>query len=304
MNKVLVINHRQTHCGVHSFGKRIYDLIKNSEDVQYVYSEMESVGEYLEAVNLHKPNYIVYNWHVTPMPWLTEGLIIFHQDIKHYFIFHEEFTRDNYDKYLFFGDYDFTGGEKFGEKKVLLPRPLLDYGGIYPENKILTVGSFGFGFWQKGYHTLTELVNKTFPEAVLRYHMPYSYFGDSLHEQTNAVEKACIDANTNYNIKLDISHQFLEDKGVLEFLAGNDINVFLYGENGEGISSVIDFALSVKRPIAVSSSRMFRHVLKDEIDINKNSIQEILNKGTKPLEPYYDKWSINKFKEEFDKEFA
>jgi hypothetical protein len=303
MNKVLFVNHRQVRCGVQQFGRRIFDLVKDSKNVTYFYLEAESVNEYLSAVNYYQPEYIVYNWHRGTMPWLSEDLITSRKDIKHYFIYHEEFTRTNYDKYLFFGDYDFSGGTKFGDKKVLLPRPLLEYSGSYIENSIPTIGSFGFGFWQKGYHTLTKLVNDTFDRAILNYHMPYSFFGDPLHEQTNAVEKACLHEITNPGIKLRIYHTFLDDIGVLRFLAGNDINVFLYGENGEGISSVIDYALSVKRPIAVSDSRMFRHILKDDIWVGRNSIQDIISKGTTPLEQFYSSWSITRFKECFDKEF-
>jgi len=218
-------------------------------------------------------------------------------------MFHEEVVRENYDKYLFFGAYDFSNGAIFGDKKILLPRPLLNYNREHPKNSIVTIGSFGFGFWQKGFHKLVELVNTSFEEATINLHMPYSFFGDPTHEQTNAVEKECRSLNTNPRVTLSISHNFLDDAGVLRFLAGNDINVFIYGENGEGISSVIDYALSVKRPIAISSSRMFRHITKDEILLEKNTIQEILAKGTAPLEQFYTDWSPDKFREEFNRIF-
>jgi hypothetical protein len=303
MNTVLILNHRIKACGVQSFGRRVYDLANESKDVRYLYAEIEYPHEYLAIIPEYKPDFIVYNWHRGTMPWLTDSLISRFPNIKHYFIYHEEFTRNIYDKYLFFGDYDFSGGSKFGHKKVLLPRPLLNYTGTYPENKVITIGSFGFGFWQKGYHTLTKLVNETFPEAVLNFHMPYSHFGDPLHTQGNEVELECRKLNANKKVRLNITHNFLDDSGVLSFLAGNDINVFMYEENGEGISSVIDYALSVKRPIAISKSRMFRHITDKNILLEENSIQDLLSRGTKPLEKYYSNWSTDRFKTEFDKEF-
>ena len=134
--------------------------------------------------------------------------------------------------------------------------------------------------------------------------MPYSFFGDPLHEQGDEVEAACIEECTNPGIKLNITHDFKDDSDTLKFLASNDINVFLYGENGEGISSVIDYALSVKRPIAISKSRMFRHIMNNAILIDNNSIEEIIERGTGPLERFYSDWSTNNFRTELDKEFV
>jgi len=303
MKTVLIVNHYRINCGVQQFGRRVWDLAKHSTKVKFTYIEVEDKETFFHWYKEIKPDIVLYNWHRGTMPWLTENIVTNLRGSKHYFIFHEEFTRKNFDKYLFFGDYDFTNGDKFGSKKVLLPRPLLKYGGDYPVNDVTTIGSFGFGFWNKGYHTLTELVNRTFEHAVLNFHMPYSFFGDPLKKQSKEVEYECRKLVTNPGLKLNITHDFLDDAGVLKFLAGNDINVFLYGENGQGISSVIDYALSVKRPIAISDSKMFRHVAKDNITVGNNSIQDIIDNGTEQLNEFYTRWSPENFQEELDKVF-
>lgn len=304
MKKVLIVNHRIQNCGVQQFGKRIYHLVRDSKNINFLYSEVENIIEYKKSLDFYNPDIVVYNWHRGTMPWLSEGVIRGYQDFQHYFIFHDEFTRKTYDKYLFFGDYDFTRGEKFGDKKVLLPRPLMEYSGKYTKNKILTIGSFGFGFWQKGFHTLTKLVTESFNKAILNLHMPYSYFaGHEYMAETDKIKIECKRLVENTGITLNITENFLDENEVLGFLAGNDINMFLYGENGEGISSVIDYALSVKRPIAISNSQMFRHISNDSILLNKTSIRDIVKNGTRPLEPYYEKWSIDNFRKEFDKVF-
>lgn len=300
MKKVLILNHYQKACGVQSFGLRVWNLVKDSKNVNYHYREVEDVKTFYRYATEVAPDIILFNWHRGTMPWLTEE-IVSSLGSKSYFMFHDEVTRKNYDKYIFFGDYDFTKGKKFGNKKVLLPRPLLEYNGAYKENSTLTVGSFGFGFWNKGYHTLTKLINEQFPWSVVNFHMPYSYFGDPLKKQTKEVEAECRKLATK--VELHITHDLLDDAGVLKFLAGNDINIFLYGENGEGISSVLDYALSVRRPIAISDSKMFRHVASDDILVSKNSIENILAKGTKPLEKYYEMWNIENFKKEMDDVF-
>ena len=304
MRTVLIINHRISNCGVYQFGKRVYEAAVPSKDVRYIYAELDKAETYLNVVLEYNPDVILYNWHRGTMPWLSETLVKHFPRIKHYFIYHEEFTHPSYDKYLFFGDYDFSGGRKFGDKKALIPRPLLNYTGTYVENKRLTIGSFGFGFKNKGYVSLAKLVNDTFSEAVINFHMPFSHFGDPLRTTTMEVASACRNVVTNPGITLNISHEFLDNSGVLKFLAGNDINAFMYDENGEGISSVIDYALSVRRPIAISSSRMFRHIASDEIILGRNSLEGILKAGTKPLEPLYKKWSVENFRQELDKEFV
>lgn len=300
MKPVLFLSHPEHSCGVWQFGRRVFELASKSEKVEFIYREMLTKADYLKIVSQYNPDYIIYNWHRGTMPVLTESLVQEKKNCKHYFIFHDEFTRQNYDKYLFFGDYDFSGGAKFGEKKVLLPRPLMEYTGDYRKNEVVNIGSFGFGFWNKGYHTLTKLVNDTFDKAVLNFHIPHSAFGDPLDTQTNKVINECKRLNTNPNVKLNITRDFLSTEEVLTFLAGNDINVFMYGENGEGISSVIDYALSVKRPIAISNSRMFRHITNDKIPLEKNSIQDILVRGIEPLVPYYEKWKPDNFVKEIE----
>lgn len=302
MKKVLILNHYQKACGVQQFGRRVWDLVKDSNKVNYSYREVEDVKTFYKYATEVAPDIILFNWHRGTMPWLTEEIVL-SLGSKSYFIFHDEVTRINYDKYLFFGDYDFNGGEKFGNKKVLLPRPLLKYTGDYPKNSVPTIGCFGFGFWNKGYHKLTKLVNDTFRKSVLNLHMPYSYFGDPLKTQTKEVEKECRKLATNPGMKLNITHDLLDDDGVLKFLAGNDLNAFLYDNNGEGISSVIDYALSVKRPIAISDSKMFRHIYNMDIFVEKTPIEFILKNGTEPLEKYYSMWNPDKFQVEMDKVF-
>jgi hypothetical protein len=117
------------------------------------------------------------------------------------------------------------------------------------------------------------------------------------------VEAWCMNENINPSIKLNITHNYLSTEELLKFLASNDINIFLYGTCGQGLSSTLDYALSVKRPLAINSNMMFKHVVKDEIIVEKNTIMEIYNRGIEPLQEYYDRWSTKNFAIEFDKLF-
>jgi len=59
-----------------------------------------------------------------------------------------------------------------------------------------------------------------------------------------------------------------------------------------GISSTIDYALAVKRPIIISNSYMFRHIwgAQPSILFEKKSIPEIVANGFTPLEPFVRAW--------------
>jgi hypothetical protein len=100
------------------------------------------------------------------------------------------------------------------------------------------------------------------------------------------------------NIKLEITTDFLDDDGLLNFLASSTINVFLYDHMPErGLSSVIDYALSVKKPLAISKSHMFRHILaaSPSICYEDRTLSEIISSDSDPLQQFRDKWSPSNF---------
>lgn len=300
MSKVLFLNHTQTHCGVYSFGKRLFDLASKSKTTEYVYRELETKEEYNRFLKEVAPEFIVYNWYPITMSWLTEDMIISNKNTKHYFIFHDGYMRQNFDKYLFSG----AIGKDINlpsEKVVVLPRPLLKYSGAYPENKLPTIGSFGFGGWQKGFPDIAKYVAESFDKAIINILMPFAYFGDKDGIETKKIAERCHELNIYPGIELNIKHDFCSDEEVLTFLAGNDLNIFLYVSSNQGLSSVLDFAVSVKRPIALRNDPMFKHLYKDEICVDNFTIKEILEKGITPLQEYYDKWNIDNFANEVDK---
>ncbi len=90
------------------------------------------------------------------------------------------------------------------------------------------------------------------------------------------------------------NHDFLTVDQVLNFLAQNTINAFFYEENtGRGLSSVIDLALAVQRPVAITKSTMFRHLRSTlpSICIEDLSLKEIIHNGFAPLHHYCQEWN-------------
>lgn len=303
MKTVLFINSTVANCGIYQFGNRVYEIVKDSEGINYIYKEPTSLNEYMNLLLTIKPDFVFLNWYSTVMSWLPYTHKI-PSKIPHYYVFHERPIRKYYDKYIFFGDYGIQNGIIDSsnilspEKCVTLTRPLFNYVNLYPKNDIPTIGTFGFmSSYQKGFDTLTKRINKEFDKAIFNLHMVWSPFCDVYKSMLQEMVIRCIKLNTNPGIQLNITHDLFDNKTMLDFLARNDINIFMYNDLPQfGLASSLDYALSVKRSIAVDSNNSFRHVLKDEINIDKHSIKEIMNLGTKPLEEFYVAWSSENLK--------
>jgi hypothetical protein len=109
--------------------------------------------------------------------------------------------------------------------------------------------------------------------------------------------------NINTGIELEVNHNFMGHEEVLHFLRGSDINVFLYDKHEtRSLSSTIDYALSVKKPIAISNSVMFKHIQSatPSICVDDLTLPEIIANGITPLEPFYEQHSNKKLLEKYE----
>lgn len=295
MITILMVNTAKERCGVYQFGKHVYNIINNSNKICIIYKEINSEQEYHILMKTLCPTHVMYNWHHYTMRWLSENAVLQYQYSKHYFMFHTDPVRKNYTKYLFFGETALNKSLVPIHKSILLPRPLFRYYGSYKKNDVFTVGSFGFAFKQKGLPTLIKAVDRVFTNAIINLQIPQSGVADPMGLLIKDTLAECNKIITKPGIKVNISNNYLSDDDLLEFLAGNDINIFSYVDDysvsGEGISSATDYALSVKRPMAVTNCPLFRHFKTDDILLENHNIQEIYDLGTKPIEKFYDKWS-------------
>ena len=301
MSKILLLNHKRVKCGTWQFFNRLSNLALQSTKIEYAYREVDSKEEYFQILDEVKPTHVIYNYHWDRMQFFIEPYVYNNPSIKHYFIWHDGSMVEHYDMYLFFGVVPPEGNAI--SKKVLLPRPLFDYKGEYPVNKFPTIGSFGFGFWQKQFPEIVKMVNKEFSKAVINIHTTYPYFGevDGAKGDLERDIYLCRKYNTNPNIELNITTDFWDNDTLVTWLAGNDLNVFNYSLfSSPGISAATDYALSVKRPIAITNHDFFRHIVKNEILIEKNSLKTIMEKGVEPLQEFYDRWKPQNFIDQLD----
>lgn len=319
MNKtVLFVTHKPKQCGVYEFGRNVFNAISASKKYNFVNVECDSLDDLKIAIAIHQPVVIIYNYHPSVMPWLctkiSKGLYRNNiADIKaiQVGIIHEitqqvADTASAYRNSLITGTSQKRLNTLFDfyiapDPTLLLKNPFVfKTGRLIPEYndqalrpEITTIGSFGFATPKKGFELLVKKVQEEFEEAVIRINMPAASFGDEDGSNARKIAADCRSIITNPKINLVTSHDYLNDEQLLDFLAGNSMNVFLYEDkNGRGISSAIDNALAVKRPIAVSRCPMFRHVLnaKPSICVEDASLKTILENGFAHLKKISKDW--------------
>jgi hypothetical protein len=290
--KILYINPKQPMCGVHQYGKRVAEILQQDTRYELIYQEVqtESAEEFYSTAVDIQPTHIIWNrnngdfpWLHTISPYLTQKQIAIHHE-------NELPHGINWDALLCA---DLL--ENIQEKKYALPRPLYENKSLETaSNDVITIGSFGFGFSNKGMERLVQRVCDEYDEAVINLHLTAAFYGDPNGSQMTDVSKKCEELVSKPGIKLNITHDFISNEEILNFLNKNDINIFMYDEmHGRGLSSAVDYALSVDRPLAVNGTWMFRHLWSEnsEINLDNHSIADIVALGTNPLKFFQKKWS-------------
>lgn len=303
---ILFVSHKPSNCGVYEFGRNVAEALSHARVFSYEYVECDSASELAEAVSRVSPVVIIYNYHPTTMAWLTIAQAK-RLSIPQIGVMHEvtQSRADSADTSLF--DYHVAP-----DPTLLLRNPRVFKTGRYVpryerrsfEPEVPTIGSFGFATSGKGFERLVEEVKRGFERAKVVLRIPFARFGDEGGQRAREIARRCAALVESSQIELTVDHSFLSTGDLLNFLAGNSLNAFLYDDvKGRGISSVVDYALAVDRPIAVSSSSMFRHVhdARPSITVGETSLREILANGTRPLERYRAEWTIENLAWDYDR---
>jgi len=301
MKNILILNHKMKNCGVYQYGLRTANILKKSTIYNFIYTEIDNLDEYNVALKLNNPFAVIYNNHLDILNWFSPEVVSSNRQCLHVGIIHEGecYKKYNYDYHI---HEDSSSHDR--ENIFVVPRPLLEYTGQHKNPTIPTINSFGFGFADKGFDKIVNLVESQFDEACINLHMTHAFFGRPLAELLQLSEY-CRSIVNKQNITLNITNNFLDENELLDFLASSTINVFLYNERSHttrGLSSVIDYALSVDKPIAISKSNMFRH-LKDvnpSIYVDERALSDIIQSGTEPLLNIKNKFSNIEFIKKYE----
>ena len=293
MKKILFISRKAERCGVADYGRRINSILQQSKLFQTIWEEIETADEFLTAFNTYTPDLVLYNYYPVILPFITNEFLADKRHIPHVALYHEVGLGFTPTAII---DVDSTLPDNIETQHFSVPRPLFnnfENDDSSPNNDIPTIGTFGFGFRDKNFPKLAQLVCEQFDHAKIRINTPYATFGDISGDSARSeIEKMKhVISNSGKNIILDVNHDFLEHIDLLNFLRGNDINIFMYEPfNDRSLSGSIDYALSARRPIGISRSWMFRHInwVKPSIFVDETPILEIIKNGIEPLKPIYE----------------
>ncbi len=302
--KIAIITNGQSNCGIYNHARATCSILKTSDKYEYEFVPVAGREEFLDWLQKSTADVLLWNYHQTILGWLDDELIrkiglpqfmitgydgvaIF-KGILHYFVCDPTFVpHENYSP---------------------VARPLKHYPDVHysPPGEVIKVGSFGFGQYTENFPYLVSMVNAQFRELViLNLHITYGACVDSTGALAREIANQCY-ATANSNVKLNIDHDFLDDDySLVKKLNENDINVLCYSEMpGRGTSSCIDYLLSAKKPIALSSSDMFRHINYDhQLQYDSTSLKSILENGLAPLEVFYEMWSEKTFIHDYESIF-
>lgn len=295
---VLLVNNNIKNCGVYQYGKRIGDICLKSKIIKFKYVEISSSNELFSFIEEINPDVIIYNYVPSNMSWLNFDILecIRNKNIKQGNIIHNA-EYSGFDFYLHQNPYYHSSDEN----NFTLLRPLFDYipaKDFKKDEDVIKIGTFGFGGNHKFVHEICRLVNEEFTDdnVQLNLHITKNWVSLDIFEE---VKNQCIDTITNQNIKLNITNEFLSNQKMLDFLYNNDLNIFFYENYSfyNGISSTIDYAMSVKKPIAICKSNMFSHIMdvQPSICVEDIDLHDIIKNGFSPLQEKYDSWTTKKF---------
>lgn len=298
--KVLFVSHKPSMCGIYQFGLRIATALKESQKYQFVYIECGSRGEFSAAITEHQPVAKIINYHPETMPWFNKSACGW----PRIGIMHEcpQSMADRPQTHNF--DFHIAPDPTLIIRNQMVfktGRLVVRYNNLQPEPIIPTIGSFGFSLGGKNFERIISTVQDSFDHAIIRLNLPPATFGDSEGSISRMVADKCTRLITKPGISIEIGYSYLDDQQLLDFLAKNSINAFLYDNMpNRGISSVIDYALAVSRPIAITKSSMFRHISIDDISIENSTLSDILSRGFSPLSHLQECWTPENIVRDYD----
>jgi len=301
-----------SYCGIGIRGKLTADILSTSKSNKYRFVSIfiDSISQLEDFIIKNKPKIIIYNYHFITTPFLNDNYIRNkYNDIIHVMIHYDILQShvDNFSPSMFNGfNHIITDNDKIikkykDDKNIFIVTRSIPYSKNvtrYEErdDKIPIIGFQGFGFVHKGIIRIADKVQEEFDEAIIRLHIPYSYFGDPNGNEARKRVDEVKQIIRKPGIKIEATHDFLSDEDIIQLLNKNTVNCYFYDFlEQSGIASSPDYAIAAMRPIAVNNSRMLinLHNLEPSIEIEKISLKDIIKNGITPLVPIHETYKTS-----------
>lgn len=293
---VLFANYAISNCGVHQYGHNLFDVLRESRRFEFAYAGITSLAELDDAVAKTACDAVIVNHHPQTLPFIridaprrysVACIAVMHEMTKE----EADLMSDGFYQYYVMGDPTLQTENR---RVFATGRTIPAYENRCPLPEVVTIGSFGFSVGSKGFKRLVDVVQEEFDEAVIRINIPANGIIDKDAALAREQLDRCRDRLWKPGIRLVGTHDFLDAGKLLEFLAANTLNAFLYDYLPRaGISSAVDQAMTARRPLAITRSVMFRHLfdLKPPITIENTSLREIIRNGIEPYRHLLEEWT-------------
>jgi hypothetical protein len=302
MISVLLVNHSiSNYCGIYSHGVRMFNILKCSKKYKFHYTEANSFNDLLNAINNTAP----YNYTPNLMPWATNIKNkldkILHVALQH------DTLQEHMDQQQGLDNFDFrialdptlNGSGKW----FTTVRPLFGYklgDNIRYPISIPKIGSFGFFFPHKNFHTVVGKALAEFKRCEINLHITLAHFGLATKDNLdNWIIK--VKSKIPEGVVLNVTTDYMSDKAQIDFLNNNDVNYFPYDYNyGSGPSSAIDYAVAAGKPILISKSFQFRHIWNKIPSDNECTLVQAIQRGNASVLELQNEWSEDNFLKNYE----
>lgn len=312
----------RARCGVSLvgtiWGKKLQEHPDYDVEILYTDSLLESI----DKIQNYQPNAIIYNYHYRPSPWMnhlyTRQL---YPNIKNIRIVHDStqaefnsWTTQSHTTWEYLMAFDPT---LVGNDSCFVINRIIPNGSTIPhvELGIPVIGWQGFPAPHKGLPKIVEMVQNEFDNAIIRFHIPEAYFAydpappnysEIIHRRTVDRIQEAQAAVRKPGIKIEVTEGWMTDQETVNWLSQNTVNCYFYDYlDGSGLSSSIDYALSARRPIAVTRSHQMRHCwnLTPSILVEETTLRNIISNELTPLEPFYNNYTDKQVFADFSRMF-
>jgi len=304
MAKILFVNSDKEADGLTDYGRRFNQVIQQSLKHKIKYIELSHIENIDFAATYFKPDIVIYNYHKMTFPSLSTLTNSWIGKYKQVLIYHE-FGNDCFSDAII--HVDSTKQDDTNKQFFSVPRPLYDTSFKFTKNDIPHFGSYGFGGHHKNFDLAVQLIVDQFEEAVINFNIPRCYFDYDINIRKGIIDSCKqIVKNSDKNIMINISEDFLNYNDLIKFLNKNDCIIFMHSDRDNmsdlTLSASTDYALMAKKPIVLSKSNMFRHFdnVNPSVYAADRSISDIINSGIDPLQSMYEEHGTKSFLEKFE----
>ena len=292
--KGIFYNSKKSYCSIHESGLMCYNALKKSNIYNIEYCEDSKYDQIYD--------FAVFNQHMIVNNWIDES-IIKKMNCKTFCIVLEVGDENNIMPWTpqIFNHYMIIDPTIKEYNNVhAFPRPIEDYDNKNIENNIPIIGSFGFATVGKNWNQIVEQTNKEFEEAVVKINLPEATYIPNSKEINRQTVENIMSVSRKKTIKIEITHEYMNKKELIEWCAKNTINFFPYYRNMYGLAAVTDQAIAAGKPILTTDNKTFRHILQYIKPFPEIGIKQAIEINGKSVLKMKENWSTSNFVKKFE----